>query len=53
MEGFNPHSPFDELPMHTHTDKPIPPRAPGGSEPVGWWELIGGTWRLIVNPTPR
>lgn len=54
----NPHHPHPEpgppsyLP-HANVPQLPPPAAPGdwwGRDPVGWWEVIGGTWRWITNP---
>ncbi len=39
-----PHPPMPLLPPHaTPYD--------GGYDPVGWWDVITGTWRWVTNPS--
>jgi hypothetical protein len=29
------------------------PQMPGDQNPTGWWEVIGGAWRWVTDPTPN
>lgn len=29
----------------------IPPMPEDGEDPLGWWQLIGGAWRWVTDPT--
>lgn len=55
MVHLHPHPGHGPPPHPPHPPMPdLPPNAaPGdldGRDPVGWWEIIGGTWRWITNP---
>lgn len=35
-----------------NSDYPIDDELPGpGPDPTGWWEVIGGAWRWMTDPT--
>ncbi|HEX6371109.1 MAG TPA: hypothetical protein VF006_19480 [Longimicrobium sp.] len=40
--------PLDPYENDLPSDSPDPPPS---TEP-GWWDVIGGAWRWVVNPTP-
>lgn len=45
----HPNSPFPPLPTLPNVSAPA--RAMGGGDPLGWWQLIGGAWRWVTDPT--
>lgn len=42
---------YEETSIDDPLNDPLDPRG-GGYNPAGWWEIIGGTWRWITDPTP-